>query len=243
LTVKSYTAEELAQSNGEDGKSTLVAVEGKVYDVSASKRWVRGEHMKRHRAGIDLTNDIKAAPHGLDVLERFESVGIYEKERKEPAAGLKGRIELWLDRHPFFRRHPHPAVVHIPVGLMTVVPLFELGGLATKSSCTEWAALSCVILGWLSIPAAMMTGYFTWWMNYDASDSPIIRMKRRLAWVAVALGAFAIALRLFVLVDPLETRNIYVIVYIVSLVTLTVIVSCIGFLGGKLTFPYEANKG
>jgi predicted heme/steroid binding protein/uncharacterized membrane protein len=243
LTVKSYTAEELAQANGEDGKITLVAVEGKVYDVSASKRWGRGEHMKRHRAGMNLTNDIKAAPHGLEVLERFEVVGLYEQARAEPAAGLKGRIELWLDRHPFFRRHPHPAVVHIPVGLMTVVPLFELGGLATNSSCTEWAALSCLILGWLAIPAAMMTGYFTWWINYDASDSGIILMKRRLAWVAVALGALAIALRLFVLVDPLETRDIYVIVYVVSLIALTVVVSSIGFLGGKLTFPYEANKG
>ena len=240
--MKSYTAEELAQANGEDGKSSLVAVEGKVYDVSASKRWTLGMHMKRHRAGIDLTNDIKAAPHGLEVLDRFESVGIYEKECEEPAGELKGRLDLWLDRHPFFRRHPHPAVVHIPVGLMTVVPLFELGGLATNSPCTEWAALSCVILGWLSIPVAMMTGYFTWWINYDASDSRIILMKRRLAWIAVAVGALAIVLRLFVLLDPLEARNIYVIVYVVSLVTLTVIVSCIGFLGGKLTFPYEDKK-
>jgi len=241
LTVKSYTAEELAQANGEDGKITLVAVEGKVYDVSASKRWVRGEHMKRHRAGADLTTDIKAAPHGLEVLERFEAVGILEESRKEPEAGFKGRIDLWLDRHPFFRRHPHPAVVHIPVGVMTVVPLFELGGLATNSACTEWAALCGLIVGLLSIPAAMMTGYFTWWINYDASDSRIILMKRRLAWVALVLGALAIVLRLFVLADPLETRNIYVIGYVVSLIALTVIVSCIGFLGGKLTFPYESK--
>jgi predicted heme/steroid binding protein/uncharacterized membrane protein len=243
LTVKSYTADELAQTNGQEGKSALVAVEGKVYDLSSSKRWIKGQHMKRHQAGADLTNDIKAAPHGLEVFERFESVGTYEKAREKPAAGLKGRTDLWLDRHPFFRRHPHPAVVHIPVGLMTVVPLFELAALATNSACTEWAALSCLILGWLSIPAAMMTGYFTWWINYDASDSRIILMKRRLAWVALALGALAIALRLFVLADPLEARNIYVIVYVVSLVSLMVVVSCIGFLGGKLTFPYEANKG
>ncbi len=82
--MKSYTAEEVAQGNGENGKSSLVAVEGKVYDVSASKRWVRGEHMKRHRAGTDLTNDIKAAPHGLEVLERVEAVGLYEQARKNP---------------------------------------------------------------------------------------------------------------------------------------------------------------
>jgi predicted heme/steroid binding protein/uncharacterized membrane protein len=241
--VKSYTAEELAQSNGEGGKGCLVAVEGKVYDVSSSKRWAKGTHMKRHQAGTDLTNDIKAAPHGLEVLERFESVGIYEKEREEPPAGLKGRIDPWLDRHPFFRRHPHPAVVHIPVGVMTVVPLLELAGLATNSACTEWAALCCLVLSFISIPAAMTTGYFTWWMNYDASDSPIILMKRRLAWVALIFGPAVIILRLFVLSDPLEIRSIYVILYIIGLVTLTAIVSSIGFLGGKLTFPYEVKQG
>ena len=124
---------------------------------------------------------------------------------------------------------------------MTVVSFFELGSLATNSLCTEWTALCCLIVGLISIPAAMMTGYFTWWINYDASDSRIILMKRRLAWVALVFGAFATSLRLFVLADPLETRNIYVIVYVVSLVTLSVIVSCIGFLGGKLTFPYESK--
>jgi predicted heme/steroid binding protein/uncharacterized membrane protein len=239
--VKSYTPEDLAMSNGQDGKSCLVAVEGKVYDVSASKRWVKGTHMKRHQAGADLTSDIKAAPHGLEVLERFESVGTYEKEPKEPAAGLKGRIDRWLDRHPFFRRHPHPAVVHFPVGLAAVIPLFELISLATNSACTEWAAFCCLIVGIISIPAAMLTGYFTWWMNYDASDSPIILMKRRLAWIALILGLVLIVLRFLVLADPLEIRSLYVILYLIGLVALGVIVSSIGFLGGKLTFPYETN--
>jgi predicted heme/steroid binding protein/uncharacterized membrane protein len=242
LRVKSYTANELAEANGEDGRSTLVAVEGKVYDVSTSKRWVRGSHMKRHHAGTDLTKDIKAAPHGLEVLERFESVGTYEETREEPSEGLKSRVDLWLDRHPFFRRHPHPAVVHIPVGVLTVAPLFEIGAVATNSPCTEWTALCCSIIGLLSIPAAMMTGYFTWWINYDALDSPIIVMKRRLAWIALVLGVLAISLRLLMIGDPLETRSIYVIVYILSLVTLTIIVSYIGFLGGKLTFPYEVRQ-
>jgi predicted heme/steroid binding protein/uncharacterized membrane protein len=240
--VKSYTPEDLAKSNGEDGKTCLVAVEGNVYDVSASKRWIRGTHMKRHRAGTDLTNDIKAAPHGLEVLDRFEAVGVYEPPREKAPTGLKGRIDQWLDDHPFFRRHPHPAIVHLPVGLLAVAPLFELGGLATNSSCTEWAAVCCSIVGLISIPAAMLTGYFTWWINYDASDSPIIRMKRRLAWMALILGSVVIILRFFVLTDPLEIRSAYVNLYVIGLVTVTAIVSCIGFLGGKLTFPYEVKQ-
>ncbi len=237
--VKAYTAEELAQGNGEGGKSCLVAVQGRVYDISSSKRWVRGEHMKRHRAGMDLTNDIEAAPHGTEVLEQFEAVGTYEKVPEVNEAGLKGQIELWLDRHPFFRRHPHPSVVHVPIGVLAVMPLFELGALSTGSTCTEWAAFCSLVIGVLSIPVAMLTGYFTWWINYDSSESPIILMKRRLAWITLVLGAFAIFLRLFALDNPLGRGNNYIIVYVVSLVALTVIVARIGYLGGKLTFPYE----
>ncbi|MGB6067243.1 MAG: DUF2231 domain-containing protein [Desulfomonilaceae bacterium] len=241
--VKAYTAEELAQGNGESGNNCLVAVRGRVYDVSTSKRWARGEHMKRHRAGADLTNDIEAAPHGLEILEKFEAVGTYEKVPEEPEAGLKGRIELWLDRHPFFRRHPHPAVVHSPIGILAVAPLFELGALTAGSTCTEWAAFCSLVIGVLFVPVAMATGYFTWWINYDNSDSPIILMKRRLAWVALFLGVFTILLRLFALDNPLGRGSNYIIVYVVSLVALTIIVAWIGFLGGKLTFPYETNKG
>jgi hypothetical protein len=97
-------------------------------------------------------------------------------------------------------------------------------------------------VGLISIPAAMLTGYFTWWINYDASESPIIRMKRRLAWIALILGSAVIILRFCVLTDPLEIRSVYVNLYIIGLVTLTAIVSCIGFLGGKLTFPYEVKQ-
>ena len=47
--MKAYTPETLAEENGKNGHGTLVAVGGKVYDVSASKNWVDGIHMKRHQ--------------------------------------------------------------------------------------------------------------------------------------------------------------------------------------------------
>ena len=39
-----------------------IAQGGKVIDVTASKLWKGGLHMKRHRAGSDLSADIAAAP-------------------------------------------------------------------------------------------------------------------------------------------------------------------------------------
>ena len=77
--MKEFDEAELAGYNGENGKPVYVALKGKVYDVSESKLWRNGIHMKRHDAGGDLTTDIQAAPHEADVLERFPHVGILKK--------------------------------------------------------------------------------------------------------------------------------------------------------------------
>ena len=73
--MKEYTQEELAQGTGEDGKPTLVAAHGKVYDVSASYHWRQGRHHALHRAGADLTADLRQAPHGAHLLERIPVAG------------------------------------------------------------------------------------------------------------------------------------------------------------------------
>ncbi len=240
--MKDYTLEELSDKNGEQGRPAFVAVDGKVYDVSSSKRWPKGSHMKRHQAGGDLSADIQSAPHGLDVLDRFEMVGKLARAQKEPAEGLKGKVDAWLDDHPFFRRHPHPAVVHIPVGLFSVLPLLQIVALAFHSPSTEWAAVCCLILGTASIPAAIATGYFTWWMNYELSDSPVIAEKRRLAWTALPLAISELVFRWLAVEDPVKIGNTVTILYSLSIFALAFTAGWIGFLGGKLTFPYEPKK-
>lgn len=237
--MKVYTAEELSRVDGTDGSTVLVVVNGKVYDVSHSKKWGRGRHMNRHQAWRDLSADINAAPHGLEVLERFEVVGTYEVTRKHSGEGLKATISSWLDRHPLFRRHPHPAVVHLPIGVSAALILFEAAALLTVSPATEWAALLCLIVAVVSLPAAMITGYFTWWMNYDAIASPTILRKRRLAWIALVLGLSAVIWRGMLLENPVQLTDFRVVIYAAAVLALSVIVAIIGFLGGTLTFPYE----
>ena len=73
--MKEYTREELAQCTGEDGKPTLIAAHGVVYDVSKSYHWRKGRHQVLHRAGADLTAELKQAPHGAHLLERGPVVG------------------------------------------------------------------------------------------------------------------------------------------------------------------------
>lgn len=236
--MKVYTLDDLSRSNGESGNATLIAVHGKVYDISGSSKWISGRHMNRHRAGRDLTVELKSAPHGREVLERFDLVGAYEGAPKKRPVGLRGKVDAILERHPFFRRHPHPAVVHIPVGLAVAMPIFEVIGLTVGSEYTEWAAYCCLILLLFSLPVAMATGYFTWWVNYDCAKFGTVNWKRCLAWVAAALALVAVVLRAFIS-DPLALRDPTVFVYFVIVLIVAAVLGVVGFLGGKLIFPYE----
>lgn len=236
--MQPYDAESLAGEDGRDGRRTLVAVHGKVYDLTGSQKWAGGRHMNRHDAGCDLSAAIEAAPHGPEMLDAFQIVGEFKETLEEPAPGLKGSVDRWLEKHPFFKRHPHPAVVHLPIGIVSAAAIFEVLGLITGSARTEWAAFCSLILVLLSLPPTMATGYFTWWINYGARSHPIITAKRRLAWIALGLAIAAVALRATV-VDPLAVTDFHAVIYIVALFGVTAILSVTGYLGGNLTFPYK----
>lgn len=72
---KEFSNEELSRNNGKDGTPALIAYKGRVFDVSKSFLWKKGEHQAIHFAGQDLTELLSHAPHGLEFLERFPVVG------------------------------------------------------------------------------------------------------------------------------------------------------------------------
>jgi predicted heme/steroid binding protein len=53
--MQEFDIAELEKFDGNNGRPVYVAHKGKVYDVSNSKLWKNGLHMKRHHAGNDLT--------------------------------------------------------------------------------------------------------------------------------------------------------------------------------------------
>lgn len=239
--MRRFTPEGLAREDGQEGSNCLVAVDGKVYDLSSSRRWRSGRHMNRHKAGRELTADLKAAPHGPEVLDRFPVVGTFTDESPAGHTGTWAAVNAWLGKHPFFRRHPHPAAVHFPLALLLVSPLFQVAALLAGSYRTEWAAFLCLLVGTATVPAAMLTGYFTWWMNYEAGDSPIIKKKRVLAGVAFVLGLMALCVRTFFISNPLMISDQWLLVYMAAQLALAATISWVGFLGGSLTFPYEGQ--
>jgi len=90
------TLAELAQNNGRDGRPAYVAVNGKIYDVTASPRWQNGLHPPDHLAGQDLTEELASAPHVRAVVERFPVVGTLEAKTPQKSAGGGGKIAVGI---------------------------------------------------------------------------------------------------------------------------------------------------
>ena len=64
---------QLALYNGQDKPAIYIAWNGLVYDVGASRLWKNGKHYE-HWAGQDLTAELKDAPHGEWVFDRFDPI-------------------------------------------------------------------------------------------------------------------------------------------------------------------------
>ena len=75
----SFTPDELAGFDGTNGNPAYVAVDGMVYDVSASTEWVEGRHTDCNlgaMAGQDLSELIKRAPASMrGLLDKMPVVG------------------------------------------------------------------------------------------------------------------------------------------------------------------------
>lgn len=68
---KTFTLEELAKYNGQNGKHSYVAVDGVVYDVSGI--FINGQHYE-HVAGKELTQEF-FSKHAKKQIEKYKVVG------------------------------------------------------------------------------------------------------------------------------------------------------------------------
>lgn len=69
------TPSDLLLFSGREKRRALVAMDGKIFDVTGRNLWRRGIHPGGHHAGHDLTNAFGGAPHGKEVFERVKPVG------------------------------------------------------------------------------------------------------------------------------------------------------------------------
>jgi predicted heme/steroid binding protein/uncharacterized membrane protein len=241
-TMQEFDQETLAEFNGsqEDGP-IYIARNGKVFDVSGSKLWQTGMHMKRHQAGRDLTADFTAAPHGEEVFAKFTQVGVLVDKGVGDGQQLPTWLSSFLDRYPFFRRHPHPMLIHYPIVFMFGAAGFMLLALLTGSRSFETTAFHCLGAGLIFIPPAMGTGFLTWWINYRARPLRPVHIK---IWCSLLLLLDCAILFTWRLLEPdiLMHRVSASYFYIFLVCALVPIVSVIGWFGAQLTFPLATGK-
>ncbi|MGD8833360.1 MAG: cytochrome b5 domain-containing protein [Desulfobacteraceae bacterium] len=235
--MKEFTQAQLSQYDGRDGNPIYIAHKGNVYDVSESKLWRGGRHMKRHNAGGDLTTDIQAAPHDPAVLERFPQVGTLRKEQAQ-IPSMPGWISWLLEANPFFRRHPHPMTVHFPLVFMLSNPFFLLLFRLTGDPAFETTAFHCLGGGIVFMVVAIFTGVLTWWYNYMARMMKPIAIK-----VPLSISVLIIAIALFVwrwnAPDVMTGSQGPNIVYLLLSLSFIPQVGIIGWYGASMTFPLE----
>jgi predicted heme/steroid binding protein/uncharacterized membrane protein len=232
-----FDPESLARNNGKEGRPAFIAYKGRIVDVSASNLWKTGTHMNRHPAGRDLTADIGAAPHGPEVLDRYPQVGTLA------TAGAADRplpepLKRLLERFPVLRRHPHPMVVHFPIVFAISPVLFYLLYRSTGVAAFEATAFHCLGAGLLFCVPAILTGFFTWWLNYQARPLRPVLIKIRFSGLLMAVYLVAFLYRLLFPAEVLALAG-WGYVSLALLVALIPVVTVIGWNGAKLTFPVE----
>ena len=76
---QTFTLEELAAFDGQDGRKAYIAVDGIVYDVTLLAEWGNKMHAGKFPAGKDYSEELKNAPHGVDKLLKAVQVGTLSK--------------------------------------------------------------------------------------------------------------------------------------------------------------------
>lgn len=192
--------------------------------------------MKRHQAGKDLSSEILAAPHGLEVLEReaVKKVGLLVQEESQEDIPLF--LERLLGRFPILRRHPHPMMVHFPIAyLLGAALLLLVQSLMPAWVILERAAFVMLAMAILFTPPAIITGLITWWVNYGAR--PMQPVKRKL-YLAVVLGLVEMLSLLLRFRGPVQ-GDLMEAIYGGCTAVMALCVVGLGWYGGHLSFPYE----
>ncbi len=125
--------------------------------------------------------------------------------------------------------HPlHPALTHIPMGMVMGAVIFRLASFLPKLKMLAKTGYHCVILGLLGIAPTAFTGYLDWQHRYQGAWEFLIILKMVLATV-LAIVLISIA----VMDDPENPKfdkktGFYILIVLLSI--------GLGFSGGELQY-------
>ena len=74
----------LSHFDGSAERPAYIAYEKGIYDVTNSPKWKDGRHFGKHTAGQDLTEALKGAPHGPEMLDNVKYLKAISEEEGKP---------------------------------------------------------------------------------------------------------------------------------------------------------------
>lgn len=229
--MKEFTPEELAEFNGQDGKPAYVAYGGKVYDVSQSRMWRNGQHMKRHDAGADHTEVFAQAPHGPEVLERVIQAGTLKAPAAAKQQPAPPDTPAWADR--LLGLHPHPIMVHFPQAFLSFAPVFLILFYATGNAAFERTAFHLAVAGALLAVPAALTGAFHWMFKYARAAGGVYKFKIAMSAVVIVYSAATAAVHYSRgVLAPAPVDASMLVMYLI----LAPLVAALGHAGGIIVF-------
>ena len=222
---KVFTEDELAGHDGQDGRRAYVAVEGLVYDVTDSRLWRNGSHVKAHSAGRDLSAEILLAPHSLDRAQRYPVIGRLDRGSLAPEASAPPVLATLV-----YNLHAHPASVHFPIGLCVAASLFQVLSIVLALPVLEQVAFYNLALGVAMSPVSIVSGIIDWRYRYGAGLTNLFAWKFALSAAFLVLGVTALALS----GGPTGSSCL---ACKIPIVLMAPVAAGLGFLGGRITFP------
>jgi uncharacterized membrane protein len=200
--------------------------------------WKTGTHMNKHFAGKDLTVQLSAAPHGEEVFSKFKIVGTFKV-----SAAQDERIPKWLsnliEKHPSLKRHPHLSLVHFPLAFMIGSSLFALLYALFGVKSFNATVFDLMIAGLVFSVFAIVSGFFTWYLNYMSKPIKAVIIKIVFSFI---LDADAVILIWWRSLDSnilINVRNFSFNSWIFFIMTLllALFAMIIGYYGGELVYP------
>ena len=227
--MQQFSEEELRHYNGQEGKPAYIAYKGRVYDVTSSKFWKKGSHFKKHFAGSDLTPEMANAPHSDEVFENFPYVGEFVTISHTADESKKERYRRWYAAY-----HPHPMIIHFPIALHYFSAAADVLFLANPSANYEAAVFLSFLIATVMGFVALITGVFSWWINYDLVKSKPFMIKLYGASFTLVIGLVPIIQMAMNSNIPFEKGLdgfIYHSIIFVTVISITVV----AYYGGKIT--------
>ncbi|MBN2319245.1 MAG: hypothetical protein JXR49_09220 [Acidobacteria bacterium] len=225
--MKELDPKSLEEFDGQEGRPCYVAVRGKIYDISESELWKTGKHMGKHAAGRELGESLENAPHGEEVLGKFQQVGILKRTSDIKTKQPPPLVAMLL------KQHPHPITVHFPQALLSLAPLFLILFYFTGNAYFERTCYYLAVTGLLTAVPAILTGFFHWIFKYAASTKGLYVFKMTMSlllFVYTAAVVYIHTVRGILLPEPIDILMVILYLLLVPLAVVT------GHTGGKIVF-------